>query len=216
MAAADISNDSRPDIVVANATSQSIVWLLATAGGQYGSAVTLPQPARPVQVLLQDLNGDGAPDLLVLRADNTLNIYRNTLAGGPNRFDGPLTLSTGANPVAMRVADINVDGYPDIAVACAGDNTVRTYLNTTLTPTIRPTNLPGVAVFPNPAQQTVRISLKEGLNNKVTLRDGLGRIVLEHELIADNQLAVGHLPRGVYSVHVETSHGSAVSRLVLD
>src|SRR2546429_7551415 len=71
-----------------------------------------------------DLNGDGAPDIVAATFDANGNngavyiFYQNATTRGT--FLSPVTFPAGAQPQAVRSADVNADGLPDIVVANFG------------------------------------------------------------------------------------------------
>jgi hypothetical protein len=71
--------------------------------------------------LMADLNGDGAPDLIMVDFANKLVIVR--LAHGPanNPFAPPQYYSIGTEPDALTVTDVNSDGKLDLVVTNATD-----------------------------------------------------------------------------------------------
>ena len=89
----------------------------------------------PVSALIADLNGDGAPDIVVGINGSPPVVYLNN--GTPNPFQGvpgvfisppPGPNSAGIGWGAAVVADVNADGHPDLAIA--GFNTPNMiYLN---------------------------------------------------------------------------------------
>ena len=70
------------------------------------------------------MNRDGAPELVVLTADNRLQIFQYTGSPGATRYGTPLVLTTGSDPVALQGVDVDGYGRPDVVVGCAGDHTV--------------------------------------------------------------------------------------------
>ena len=78
----------------------------------------------PNRIAMQDLNGDGYPELIVTnQADNTVSVLN-----GSNAFVSSATYATGQAPASVVAGDFNGDGRPDIAVANSGDGTVSIFL----------------------------------------------------------------------------------------
>jgi len=134
----DLDGDGKSDIVVANATgnSVSIFRNQATYGSltsaMFASETTLSTNGNPKSMAITDVNGDGAPDIVVVNsANNSVSIFRNTSTGAGNiQFAPKVDMETGNNPYAVSVGDMDLDGWPDIAVANLKDNTVSIFRNT--------------------------------------------------------------------------------------
>lgn len=136
---ADLNNDGRLDLVVANALSNSISLLMnATTVGSSTVAFSPRQDftvgARPRSVVAIDLNNDGKKDLVTANNDSdTLSVYFNQTAIGSAsatlsaRQDVPVA----DGPTALVAADFNGDGRDDIAVANQNANTVSVMHNNT-------------------------------------------------------------------------------------
>ncbi|HET9504895.1 MAG TPA: FG-GAP-like repeat-containing protein [Hymenobacter sp.] len=214
----DVNRDYQPDVAVANAGSNEITVFLNTGTYQFGTAAGYALSGAPRRVLLEDLNGDNYPELITITADNKLQVFRHTGATGISRYGTPQTLATGADPTLLQVADMDGDQVKDIVVGCSGDNTVRVYLNRSLTALATATpQVAGIIAYPNPATDQLHLEakgLKEPL--EVALLDMTGRLVRKVTLLPnDLTLATGDLPRGLYLLRLTSRMGSSVSRVAL-
>jgi hypothetical protein len=125
VASGDINGDGKPDLVLADAsaTGGAIVLFQDPANpGKFLAPMTLAVNANSAAaVTIGDLNGDGAPDIVAATSDANGNngaiyvFYQNATTRGT--FLAPVTVPAGAQPEAVRIADVNGDGLPDIAVA---------------------------------------------------------------------------------------------------
>ena len=141
VAAADFNGDGRPDLALANNTSNNVSVLLnTTAPGAttliFAAPATLPAGTGPSSVVAADLNGDGRPDLVV--ADNgsdNASVLLNTTAPGAATasFAAATSVGAGLSPVSLAAVDLNGDGRPDLAVVNGNNtsNNLTVLLNTT-------------------------------------------------------------------------------------
>jgi len=137
--AADVNGDGKPDLIVANAVSNTVSVLLNTTvlaitSPAFAAQQTSATGSAPVSVTAADLNGDGNPDLIVANeSSNTVSVLLNTTAPGASTpsFAAQQTFATGISPRSVTVADLNGDGKPDLIVANYNSNTVSVLLNTT-------------------------------------------------------------------------------------
>ncbi|WP_177204848.1 FG-GAP-like repeat-containing protein [Hymenobacter arizonensis] len=220
VATADVNRDNLPDIAIAHEGSAEITLFLNLRNGQFGSQASYPLSAAPRQVLLRDLNNDGNPELIVLTADNQLQVFPHSGAAGLSRYGTPLTLATGADPVALELADVDGDYLSDVVVACAGDHTVRVYLNRSLATATgtRAPQLAGVEAYPNPATTQLTVARPAALRGPLTasLFDALGREVRRAEVAAPaSTVSVADLPRGVYVLRLAAPAGVSSQRIVM-
>jgi hypothetical protein len=150
VAVADINGDGRPDLLVANAGSNTVSVLLnETPTGSttpvFAPAVNFATGDDPTSVAVADFNGDGKPDIVVANwNDNTVSVLMNETPTGSltPSFAPAVNFSAGNHPYYLAVADINGDGKPDIAVTNTSDNGVSVLMNETPTGSMTPAFTP--------------------------------------------------------------------------
>lgn len=128
---------------------------------------------------------------------STLTPYTFTANRGGNvrlRFSSTNAAAT-TNP-RLNLDDISVTDYITLAT--------------------RPTQLPGLHLYPNPARDQLQVSGTGASGAQVTLLDLLGRPVLPTATLVDGHaLALpATLPAGLYLVRVQTATGQRTERLV--
>jgi hypothetical protein len=111
---ADINGDGKPDLTVANFSSNRVSVLLGNGDGTFQPATGFATVNAPLGVAVGDLNGDGKPDLAVTNfSTNSINIL---LGNGDGSFQAAQNYPAGPAPSAVAVADFNGDGRNDLAV----------------------------------------------------------------------------------------------------
>lgn len=134
-AVGDIDGDGKSDMAVVHANSNSVTVLHNTSSAGNLNAASFEEKtsfatgSNPLAVVIQDVDGDGKPDLVVCNnGSSTISVLRNTAVAGSinaasfaTKVDFPLP--DGSGPYSMALGDINSDGRPDIVVPNAHLNT---------------------------------------------------------------------------------------------
>ena len=142
LAAADVNGDGKPDLVTANQGTNTISVFFGNGDGTFQTPTNYPTGNAPVYVALGDFNNQGALDIAVANhgaptsnnSGNSVTIYYNqisttniplgTFVSGPTR-----DFSAGNGPTSIVVADFNLDGLADLAIADETDNAVTILFN---------------------------------------------------------------------------------------
>ncbi len=137
IAAGDIDGDGKMDIVVANATANTVSVLrnLSVKGSiLFVQKVDFATGNAPHSVVVSDINGDGRPEILTANfTGNSFSLLQNTSVPGiinASSFAAHVDVSAGSGPQAIAVGDIDQNGLPDVIVANSKSNTVSVFRNT--------------------------------------------------------------------------------------
>jgi hypothetical protein len=140
VAIADIDSDGKPDIIIANFSSNTVSILKNTtvAGTlSFAPKVDLVTALGPVSLTVTDIDKDGKPDIASTNQfSNSISLFRNTSASGVISFAARADRFTASGPQGIANADLDADGKTDIVVACKFSNTVAIFKNTSVPGTI--------------------------------------------------------------------------------
>jgi len=130
-AVADVNDDGKLDILVANAESGSIVTPSGSLSAFLGNGDATVQaevnytgaPLSSNAVVAADVDGDGWLDAVtvngqtnLLLSNGSISVYRNLGPSAPGTFDAPTNFTTGTpGSVHLCAGDFDLDGLVDIA-----------------------------------------------------------------------------------------------------
>ena len=119
IALADFDGDGHLDVAVGGAT---LVVLYGRGDGAFDSLASPLPTAGALTLAAVDLDGDHAPDLVLTRLPNVVEVGLNL---GHRAFSPAAAIyPTGNFPAGLAVGDLDGDGHPDVATANETDGTI--------------------------------------------------------------------------------------------
>ena len=137
----DIDLDGRPELISANLSAGTVSVLHNTGVNgtiyptSFASRTDYAAGAFPRSIVVNDLDGDGRPDIAVVNEQsNTVSILRNVAITGTIDLNSLALVpgngfATGNNPNCIITSDIDSDGRPDLVVSNWGSNSVSVFRN---------------------------------------------------------------------------------------
>jgi hypothetical protein len=121
---ADFDGDGRADLAILQSGSSAPLQILRSTGTGFLAPVTVG--ARGTDMAAADFDRDGDIDMIVVgETGGRLTFVRNR---GDGRFAAPVRLTIDGGPLRVVAADLNDDGWPDLAIADA-DGSIAVALN---------------------------------------------------------------------------------------
>ena len=126
LAAADVNDDGKIDVVAASRDGNAIGVLLGNGAGGFTNENYAAGNA-PTSVALGDFDRDGRLDIATANfGSNDVSILRGR---GDGTFSAAENFAAGPGAIAVAAGDFNGDGWLDVATANASDNSVSVLLN---------------------------------------------------------------------------------------
>lgn len=121
VAIGDLDGDGKPDMAVANSSSNTIsVFRNTSISGSisFASLVDFTVGNNPYSTAIADLNGDNKPDLAAMNSavSGTVSTFQNNGTSGNVSFAPAVDYPTGSFSQSMATGDLDGDGKPDLAI----------------------------------------------------------------------------------------------------
>jgi hypothetical protein len=141
VAIVDLNGDGRPEIIGSNTSiypNTITVLRNATTPGNppnFLPAGNFPTGTYPYGIATGDLDGDGKPDVAVANANlssgSSVSVFRNSSIGDTIILDTTGIYATGNGTLKVFIADIDLDGKPDLVTNNSNTYTASIFRNTT-------------------------------------------------------------------------------------
>lgn len=121
----DVNGDSKPDLIVLDATDSQAQVFLNGGTGHLKLKSTPSVGSGPVALAAGDFNEDGKLDLAVLSSNGTVTVLTGD---GTGNYPSSTTFSSGSSGQSIVAADFDGDGHTDLAVLNQANHSVTVFL----------------------------------------------------------------------------------------
>jgi gliding motility-associated-like protein len=132
----DFDGDKKVDVAVANDNTSFInIFPNTSTPGTVAFSTKIAQniAARSLHIKCGDINGDGKPDLVATESGTTDKVFvmkNNSTGTGSFAFSAPLIITLGGKrPKRIEIADLDLDGKPEVVITSIGNNSVTVLVN---------------------------------------------------------------------------------------
>lgn len=126
--AGDLDGDGDQDVATANLGDDTVTLLLRAGDGTYAATTVTGLGADPHGLAVADVDGDGDLDLVTANngSDDVTVLTRTSADGAAPAYAVTTTAvrSTGTDPVAVAVGDLDGNGVPELVTANYGSRNV--------------------------------------------------------------------------------------------
>jgi hypothetical protein len=131
VAIADLNNDGKADLAVANEQSNNVSILVGNGDGTFGAKTDFDIGANVLDVIIVDLNGDTKPDLVSAGALSSTSKLSVLFGNGDGTFQprADYALSNFTSPTSIATGDFNGDGKKDLVTANQAGGNASVLLN---------------------------------------------------------------------------------------
>jgi len=126
---ADFNQDGKTDVLSTNTYSQSVSVLLGNGDNTFSTAKAYGVGNQPIYSAVADINQDGKLDVVTANmSDNSFSVLKGK---GDGSFMPGLMFGSAAtdHPMAIAIADFNLDGKADIAVSNNYNHSLSLWIN---------------------------------------------------------------------------------------
>jgi hypothetical protein len=224
IALGDLDGDGKTDIASPNSNANTLsVYRNTSSSGSvsFATKVDYTTGSNPVSIAIDDLNGDGKPDIaLSNQFSNTVSVFANNSASGTMNFAAKVDFITATVPYSMTIADFDGDQRPDMASADASANLVSTFKSQMCPVGISdPESLSlSAGVYPNPFSSSATLEINDFKNGAYELHicDLVGKIVYSSVIAtAISEVDRGNLPAGIYFLQLVSKDGKATNKKIV-
>jgi PKD repeat protein len=219
----DLDNDGRPDMAVANASSNTISVFrnVSTIGSitinSFSPKVDFTTSSNPYFIAVGDLDGDMKSDLAVVNySSNTVSVFHNKSTSGNiflSSFASKVDFATGASPRSIVIGDLDGDGKPDIAVANYGSSTISILRNTSTSGNIGSNSFASKVDF---ATSSNLISIGIGdINGDEKLDLTFGHLVNDQVSVFLNTSSLGSINSSSFASKIDYTTGSIIFSIAI-